>query len=176
MLTGRAVQASRYPWSSPFALTGRPTVGDLMSLCEENYRLLIRMVPDLRDLRGERRSRREGGLDLHLEILEQGRYTTLLRLTHFFPYDDDQIHRVPQADPDALLRAYHDASQVEVLDLRQTALPIHTHYSPPALLAKWRANVFLAKWLIYCSREGHSFPGDSGPAAPLCTCVCPDCV
>jgi uncharacterized protein len=170
------MQATRYPWGTSFALTGRPTVGDLMTLCEENYRLLMRMVPDLRELRGERRSGREGGLDLHLEILEQGPYTTLLRLTHFFPYDDGQVHRVPQADPDALLRAYHDAGQVEVLDLRQTALPIHSHYRPPALLAKWRANIFLAKWLIYCSREGHRFPRGAGPAAPQSACVCPDWV
>ena len=169
------MQAARYPWGTPFALTGRPSVGDLMGLCEENYGLLMRMVPDLRELRGEWSSQCKGGLDLHLEIIEQGPYTSLLRLTHFFPYDDGQVHRVPEADPDALLRAYHDAGQVEVLDLRQTVLPIHSHYRPPALLAKWRANLFLAKWLIYCSREGHRFPVDIGPAAPRSACACPDC-
>jgi uncharacterized protein YqiB (DUF1249 family) len=143
-----------------------------MSLCEENYRLLRRLAPELKSLRGEYRSPAVGGLDLHLEILEQTPYTTLLRLTHYFPYDDGKIHRLARPDPDALLRAYHDAGQVEVVDLLQTALPIHAHYQHPALLAKWRVNGFLSKWLAYCWRQGHHFPAvesrdDTVPAA-LC--------
>lgn len=94
---------------------------------------------------------------LHLEVIEQSPYTSLLRLTYFFPQPDGQEHRIPLADPDALLRAYHDARQVEVLDLRQTALPLHNHYRSPALEAKWRANFFLGKWLSYCVRTGHLF-------------------
>jgi uncharacterized protein YqiB (DUF1249 family) len=151
------MQAPRYPWSDPFVMLGRPTVGALMSLCEENYRSLMRLVPDLKSLGGELRSAREGGLDLHLEIIEQSPYTSLLRLTYFFPHNDGQVHRIPVADPDALLRVYHDAGQVEVLDLRQTILPIHRHYQYPALETKWRANLFLAKWLAYCLRQGHGF-------------------
>jgi uncharacterized protein YqiB (DUF1249 family) len=133
-----------------------------MSLCEENYGSLRRLAPDLPHLRGELRSKSRPNIDLHLEILEQSRFTTLLRLTHFFPYDDGEIHRMPQADPDALLRAYHDAAQVEVVDLRQTALPLHHQYRSPALEAKWKANLFLSKWLGYCVREGHRFL-DEGP-------------
>jgi hypothetical protein len=57
-----------------------------------------------------------------------------------------------------MLRAYHDAGQVEVLDLRQTALPVFNHYRSPALQAKWKANLFLAKWLSYCLIRGHRFP------------------
>jgi uncharacterized protein YqiB (DUF1249 family) len=137
-----------------------------MSLCEENYRGLLRLAPDLKRARGEYRSIRDTGIDLHLEVLEQAPYTSLLRLTHFFPHRDGLVHRVPQADPDALLRAYHDAGQVEVLDLRQTALPLHNHYRSPALEAKWRANLFLSKWLGFCLRQGHRFPGSAGAADP----------
>jgi uncharacterized protein len=150
-------------------MVGRPSVGALMSLCEESYRVLRRMVPDLRVVQGEMRSTRPGRPDLHLEILEQAPYTTLLRLTYFFPYNDDKLHRSGEADPDALLRAYHDAGQVEVVDLSETALPLHRHYQSPALEAKWKANLFLSKWLAYCLREGHRFrplPGrftDAGP-------------
>jgi len=144
-----------------------------MSLCEESYRLLLLMAPHLRGLRGECRSLVPGGIDLHLEVLEQTPYTTLLRLTHYFPYDDGQPHRLAQPDPDALLRAYHDAGQVEVVDLLQTALPIHAYYQHPALLAKWRANLFLSKWLAYCLRQGHGFPPvaqapDSDPLVVRC--------
>ena len=95
-----------------------------MSLCEENYHLLLRMIPELRRVQGELRASRMGGPDLHLEIIEQSRYTTLLRLTYLFPYADGKVHRVGEADPDALLRVYHDAGQVEVIDLLETALPL----------------------------------------------------
>lgn len=151
------MQAPRYPWSDPFVLSGRPTVGALMSLCEENYRGLLRLIPELKSLRGELRSIRDGGLDLHLEIIEQAPFTTLLRLTYFFPHSDGKVHRIPQPDPDALLRVYHDAAQVEVVHLRQTSLPIRRHYQYPALETKWRANLFLSKWLAFCLNQGHRF-------------------
>lgn len=153
----------RYPWlSGLIATAGRPSVGSLMALCEENYATLCCLAPGLKTLHGDHRSSCRGDIDLHLEIIEQGRYTTLLRLTHFFPHDDGQVHRISEADPDTLLRVYHDARQVEVLDLRQTALPLHNHYRPPALEAKWKANLFLSKWLTYCVQLGHDFPGLGG--------------
>jgi uncharacterized protein YqiB (DUF1249 family) len=151
------MQAPRYPWALQCITRGRPTVGDLMEMCEENYLALRRLAPDLKHLRGEFISRRAGRLELHLEIIEQSPFTSLLRLTYFFPHGDVEVHRIPEADPDALLRAYHDAAQVEVVNLRQTALPIHSHYRYPALEAKWKANLFLSKWLGYCLGQGHRF-------------------
>ena len=148
---------THYPWLDRLLTPARPRVGDLMHLCEENYARLRRLAPDLPRWRGDYRSSGADGMDLHLEVIEQSRYTSLLRLTYFFPHGDGLAHRLPQADPDALLRAYHDARQVEILDLRQTALPLHKHYRSPALEAKWRANLFLAKWLAYCLRSGHHF-------------------
>jgi uncharacterized protein YqiB (DUF1249 family) len=159
------MEVCQAPWRTPLVISGRPTVGALMSLCEENYRALRRMIPALRSVRGEVRSTLGGGLDLHLEILEQSRYTTLLRLTYFFPYSDGRVHRTLEPDPDALLRAYHDAGQVEVVDLLETVLPIHSHYQSPALEAKWKVNLFLSKWLAYCERQGHRFSGHSEPSA-----------
>lgn len=167
MLTSAPIggaRSDRYPWLTPLYPYGRPSVGALMGLCEENYRSLLGLVPGLRQLRGEHRSV-SAGMALHLEVVEQAPYTTLLRLTYLFPYDDGAVHRIPQADPDALLRAYHDARQVEVLDLRQTALPLHNQYRYPALDAKWRANLFLSKWLPYCLGGGHRFP-----CARYCDC------
>jgi len=128
-----------------------------MALCEENYRALLRLIPDLRRIQGEARSVVDRDLDLHLEIVEQTRYTTLLRLTYYFPHNDGLVHRLQQPDPDALLRVYYDAGQVEVLDLRQSVLPVHNHYRHPALETKWKANLFLSKWLAFCLRHGHRF-------------------
>lgn len=152
------MRAARYPWMTSFVRSGRPTVGNLLDLCEENYRALMRLIPHLRQIQGEERSVREQDQDLHLEVLEQAPYTTLLRLTYYFPHNDGLVHRLKKADPDALLRAYHDSGQVEVLDLRQTALPLRTRYRYPALEAKWKVNLFLAKWLAFCLTQGHNFP------------------
>jgi uncharacterized protein YqiB (DUF1249 family) len=135
-----------------------------MALCEENYRALMRLIPALREIQGETRSPLDRGLDLHLEILEQTPYTTLLRLTYYFPHNDGLFHRLQKPDPDALLRVYYDAAQVEVLDLRQTALPVHNDYRHPALETKWKVNLFLSKWLAFCLMQGHRFA--AGTEAP----------
>ncbi len=136
-------------------LTGPPTVGDLMTLCEENYRCLHSLIPQLRRLQGKHRSRRPDHQDLHLTIVEQTPYTTLIRLTYEFDHGAGGV-----SDPDALLRVYHDARQVEVEDLRQQALPTRRLYEAPGLENKWRLNLFVAKWLFFCVQQGHLFVDD----------------
>ena len=140
-------------------IAGHPDVGALMSLCEENFTLMQRLAPGLAAYpAGPRVSRRPEAVDLHLDVEECARYTTLVRLTHRFAADDTPTLRT---DPDARLRVYHDARQVEVLALRQSILPLRTPYAPPALADKWRINLFLSKWLQFCLRQGHGFA--SGP-------------
>jgi uncharacterized protein YqiB (DUF1249 family) len=133
-------------------LDRRPSVGDLMMLCEENYDCLMNLVPQLRWLRGSLRSRRPDHQDLHLTVVEQAPYTTLIRLTYRFTRDGRGV-----ADPDALLRVYHDARQVEVEDLEQQSLPTARLYEAPGLENKWRVNLFVAKWLAFCVSQGHLF-------------------
>lgn len=134
-------------------LIGRPPrVGDLMTLCEDNYRFLLNLAPQLRRLQGAHCSTSTDHQDLHLTIVEQTPYTTLLRLTYHFTLDDGRT-----SDPDALLRVYHDAKQVEVEDLRQQALPTQRVYEAPGLLNKWRLNLFVSRWLMFCVRQGHLF-------------------
>lgn len=124
-----------------------------MSLCEENFARLSRLVPDLAARpSGVYGSRCSEGVDLYLEVEEQAPFTTILRLTYFFP-----VQGIPLPDPDARLRVYHDACQVEVIDLRQTVLPLRTDYRSPALAEKWQVNLFIGKWLAYCVRQGHVF-------------------
>jgi uncharacterized protein YqiB (DUF1249 family) len=137
-----------------------PNVGGLMALCEENYSALMRLAPSLATLSGCVSSKPACRAELKLTVIEQARYTTSLRLTHAFEGSSDESQ--PPAEPDAVLRAYHDAEQVEVLSLRQTVLPILSHYDAPALAAKWRANLFLSKWLGYCLGEGYRFTGEAG--------------
>ena len=149
-------------------LDRRPSVGDLLTLCEENYHYLMSLVPQLRELSGSHRSRRPDHQDLHLTIVEQTRYTTLIRLTYEFGQDDAGAAN-DIADPDALLRVYHDARQVEVEDLRQQALPTGKLYEAPGLENKWRVNLFVAKWLAFCASQGHVFVEEiTGEAHSLC--------
>ena len=146
------MRAPLYPWNLRPLYTSCPSLGCLMDLCEENYRVLIRLVPQLREMEGYLRSGLPQGMDLHLEILEQTPYTTLLHLTYYFSHDAGV-----EPDPDTTLRAYHDAAQVEVQDLRQTALPLARGPHFPTLEQKWKANQFLSKWLAFCVTQGHLF-------------------
>ncbi len=144
----------RYPWSVQSLLLARPTVGALMDLCEENYRHLLRLAPQMRLMAGRHHSQVEGHVDLHLEVLEQAPYTTLIHLTYYF---DPGSAGALRPDPDAVLRVYHDAGQAEVLDLAQQSLPLRTLPGLWSLDQKWNANLFLSKWLLYCIAQGHRF-------------------
>jgi uncharacterized protein YqiB (DUF1249 family) len=154
------MQASFDFWYPAWSLATRPTVGGLMAICEESYRSLMQLVPELRGSHGSLSARPAVGIDLYLQVLEQSRYTTLIRLTYAFARNvGDGLNYL---DPNARLCVYHDAMQVEVLDLHQTALPIYRHYGHPALDAKLKANLFLARWLAYCVRQGYRFGTGSG--------------
>jgi uncharacterized protein YqiB (DUF1249 family) len=144
----------QYPWISraDHLLDYLPTVGKLLDLCEENYHLLLSLSPQLHRLQGLHASCRPGHMDLYLEILEQTPYTTVVHLTYYFSHAQGQ-----RADPDAFLRVYHDAQQIEVISLRQNILPIEANYAHPSLFNKWKINVFLSKWLSFCKAQKHQF-------------------
>ncbi|MES9875451.1 MAG: DUF1249 domain-containing protein [Candidatus Sedimenticola sp. PURPLELP] len=146
------MRAPYYPWSLHTLASGRPTVGWLMDLCDENYQLMLKLAPALRSLQGIYLSRLEGSMDLYMEILEQTPYTSLVHLTYYFQHEEEQ-----RPDPDARVRVYYDSSQVEVLDLRQRALPLERGIDSPSLDQKWKANLFLSKWLSFCVLQGHAF-------------------
>lgn len=133
-------------------LATHPTVGGLMDLCEANFAIMRRLCPGLEKMRGEYESHPAGAVPLRLRILEQTTYTTLVQVTHFFPRDPGE-----DPDPEACLRVYRDARQVEVLALRQSMLPLARLYSHPGLVQKWRANLFVARWLQFCVSQGHCF-------------------
>ncbi|MES9897938.1 MAG: DUF1249 domain-containing protein [Sedimenticola sp.] len=141
-----------YPWALKSLLDGRPSIGSLMDLCDENYHHLSRLAPTLREMRGRYLSETICSVALYLEILEQTPYTTLIHLTYYFFDGSEQ-----KADPDATLRIYHDSRQAEVINLKQRALPLDRTFESPALDQKWKINMFISKWLSYCAGQGHSF-------------------
>lgn len=129
-----------------------PTVGALMDLCEGNFLMLARLMPRVTEMTGEYVSHPTGAAPLQLEVLEHTPYTTLVRLTHLFGHEGSG-----EPDPDARLRIYHDARQAEVVDLRQSVLPLGGLYDAPGLVQKWRANHFAWRWLQFCLEQGYSF-------------------
>ncbi len=146
-----------YPWLDPDILSGRPNVGAMLDLCEENYACLLRLIPGLRRLRVGEQAWIEKNALLYVLVQEQTPYTTTIRLTYLFASSDSARSSPMGADPDARIRLYHDARQIEVLGLEQNALPIRAGYQAPSLLIKWRLNLFLSKWLGYCWRQGYCF-------------------
>ena len=147
-----------YPWKLVNSLRAKPTLGQLVDLCEENYSLLHKIAPDLKNMQGKYISSCSPHIDLHLEILEQSPYTSLIHLTYFFEQQN-------AGNPDAILRVYHDSRQLEVIDLKEKSLPLLNSYQHPGLLLKWKANIFVSKWLSYCRFQGHHFAAEPSEAA-----------
>jgi uncharacterized protein len=131
----------------------RPSMDLVQRQSEENYHHLLRLAPDLALLEGKHVSSLGHGVDLYLDVQDQTPYTSLIHLTYYFPHA--VVGHYP--DPDAMLRVYHDFRQVDVLDLRQSTLPMHRWGSNPTLEQRWKINLFLSKWLCYCTLQGHQF-------------------
>lgn len=143
------------PWhkSLKSLVLDAPSVGALVDLCEENYVYMLRIAPSLASMQGISYSTLSNHQDLHLEILEQSKYTTIVRLTYYF----QGLDGCSEPDPDVVLRVYHDAKQLEVQSLNQKTLPVERLYESPGLLNKWRVSLFISKWLSYCCSQKHYF-------------------
>lgn len=126
----------------------------LMGLYAENYRKLNRLFAPTDLEQGHYVSRCGDGLDLHLDVIEQHRYTVELRLTYALA--DPQTG---EPDPSAYLRMYRDARQAEATHCYvgrrwQDAIGM---YPPPAEVVghRLRMNTFLGKWADYLAGSGH---------------------
>ncbi len=137
------------------------TFAGLMDLYERNYIGLRRLIPRLPVDAGSHTSTVSCGLDLHVRLLERHRYTSDLRLTYFFARSDGA-----QAEPDLLVRIYHDARQAEVMSAHLRHWPEFEAERCTELRSRWRANRFLWKWLNYCLHQGHRFEIPAAPAQP----------
>jgi uncharacterized protein YqiB (DUF1249 family) len=127
-----------------------------MELYECNYMRLRLLVPDLAAVEDIAVSRVDGGLDLHLRVLERCKYTTTLNLTYYFT---DEQGEFPA--PDIRVRIYQDAQVAEVLSCGRRRGIRHPEYDrvrrQHSLDEKWQMNRFLYKWLGYCLHHGHGF-------------------
>ena len=128
--------------------------GWLMGLYAENHRKLVRLFEPGDLAVGSYASSIGDGLDLRLDVLEQHRYTSELRLTYMVL---DAETGTP--DPSAFVRLYRDAHQAEATHCHvgrrwQDAIGM---YPPTDTLIRHRLrmNTFLGKWLDYLAEQGH---------------------
>ena len=140
------------------------TFTGLMTLYESNYIKLLNLAAGLEWPGDAAVSMSAEDSDLHATIMRRDRYTTTLRLTYWFPEPDGVV----VADPDLVLRIYHDARLVEVVSGRER----HCHHKLRELAAsggaeldrRWRANMMLNKWLDYLFDVGHRLDPGLSPS------------
>lgn len=128
--------------------------GWLMALYAENHARLQRLFEPATLAPGSYVSDVGDGLPLQVEVLEQHRYTTELRLTY------DMLDPVTgEPDPSAYLRIYHDARQLEATHcyVGRRWQDVIGMYPPPSEVIghRLRMNTFLNKWLQYLADSGH---------------------
>lgn len=122
----------------------KPSISELMQIGEDNYLLIRRLISDLKQLPLGKIALNQHQIPLELTILEQTKYTTLFILTH-------RINKTSQV-PNAKLRAFHDAHQLELLHLDSQVYKVNDQYHAPALFDKIQASRFINRWLHYCEQ------------------------
>lgn len=131
----------------------------LMTLYESNYIRLGWILPQVRSFEGRHVSRVADDPSLYLEVVEQGRYTTILDLSYRFDTDAGEL-----LTPDMRIRVYHDARLAEACSC--VGSPPHALAGPlrgleaslgGQLDRRWARNMLLNKWLEYCAERGHRF-------------------
>lgn len=137
----------------------RRSFAGLMDLYEQNYRLLNDLIPDLEQLPDRVVSGVPQGKDLYLTIQEKCRFTTTVSLTYYF--DSDSCGS--RAEPDLLVRIYHDAGQAEAMACRRDGfMPFQDNDAghKAYLDCRWESNLFVEKWLRYLLGQGYRFSLD----------------
>ena len=125
----------------------------LMDLYENNFIRFRKLAGTLGELGSSSVSHVEGCLDLYLDVLERGQYTSTVCLT--YRYTEDGVFA---SEPNLVLRIYHDAAQIEVIagHLRH-GKQHHDNLLKESARMKWQLNRLLHKWLGFCLHLGHSF-------------------
>ncbi len=125
-----------------------------MSVYEENYQALARLVPDM-DADVAILSSSEALPDLHMKVLERGKYTLTIAFLHAL--DENKI--VP--DMYLKIRVYSDARVAEVLTYQNKTgfARIYTYPNKKVRypIEKRRVNQFFSEWLEYCIAKDYRF-------------------
>lgn len=128
----------------------------LIALYESNYVRMMKLAPDLTEIKGAVVSRVAGALDLFLSVEERFKYTTTLKLTYRFR-DGEEF----SLEPNARICVYHDVRCAELIShcRRRRARGVLglKNGRTAELERRWEMNRFLLKWLRFCTHQGHLF-------------------
>lgn len=126
----------------------RPNLSALMSLCDVNYMLLVKLLADKEKV-GEKRSFYISDfLSYSVEVNEVTRYTSLVTMTQELNITGQVIDFLK---PKMVIRLYHDARMAEVIS-NQDVRNIKPRYEYPNKAMhlpdeKQQMNIFLKEWL-----------------------------
>ena len=146
---------------SQFALTSLARfqthdLAALIALYESNYVRILKLAPELEQMKGTVVSRVAGALDLYMSVEERFKYTTTLKLTYRFREGDGHA-----LEPNARICVYHDVRCAELLAHCRRKRNGGAFRWPGGRMAelerRWEMNRFLLKWLRFCSHQGHLF-------------------
>ncbi len=134
----------------------RPHLPTLMSLCDINYMLLLRILADKEKVDEQRCFFISDFLSYRVVINEVTRYTTLLTISqeaNISGYNLSALFR-----PKMVVRLYHDARMAEVIS-NQDVKQIKPRYDYPNDKMhlpdeKQQINFFLKEWLQLCLQLG----------------------
>tara|TARA_R110000744_G_scaffold68225_2_gene138841 strand:+ start:68 stop:526 length:459 start_codon:yes stop_codon:yes gene_type:complete len=134
----------------------RPHLPTLMTLCEVNYMLLLRVLADKEQVGEQRCFFISDFLSYRIKVNEVTKYTTLLTISqeaNIRGYNLTELLR-----PKMVVRLYHDARMAEVIS-NQDVSQIKPRYDYPNEKMhlpdeKQQVNYFLKEWLQLCLHFG----------------------
>ncbi|UOA07199.1 DUF1249 domain-containing protein [Methylobacter sp. S3L5C] len=128
----------------------------LEQICESNYQKLLKLIPDLLNLKETAIGLANHNTTLHITVIENTSYTMTVQLSHCFNKNRDEF-----MEPALKIRIYLDAQLAEVLS-DHTRASVAQIFKDPGLSReimnyKWRLNYFLQKWLDHCLKKNYQF-------------------
>jgi uncharacterized protein YqiB (DUF1249 family) len=128
----------------------------LQTVCEQNYKKILYLIPDIKIIEAAAQGYSEGKPILHVKVLEQSPYTKTIELSHFFDSEFGMI-----LEPAVKIRLYFDVRTAEVLrDYKRVEVDKAIKdlgQVKDVMDYKWRLNYFLEKWLDHCLKKQYTF-------------------
>ncbi|WP_233073628.1 DUF1249 domain-containing protein [Motilimonas eburnea] len=130
-----------------------PDLPRFMRLCETNYMQLLKLLPNQFFAQQGYRFSAGQNIDYQIDVLEQSRYTSLLKVQQICDIQPDFMRPVIR------VRLYHDARLAEVC-ASQHIFHLQPKYDYPNDKMhhkdeKLQVNLFLADWLKFCIEHGY---------------------
>ena len=138
----------------------RPSLKGLISSCENNYMLLLRLLANIDDVGSERQFFINDHLCYSITIIEKSKYTHVVEFKQLVAESESLASKVHLPKPSMLIRLYHDARLAEVIssqNIRQVK-PRYDYPNSDMHLPDEKQQIqhFLGEWLQLCLRDGRA--------------------